>query len=53
MTKEMLIEELKRIKTEDDNDEELNHLRADELLIAYINDAQVEDAFDSIFERYA
>ena len=53
MTKEMLIAELKRIQLDNDGDPESDHVRADELLIAYINDSEVADAYLSIYKWYA
>lgn len=52
MTKEELIEALKEIAANND-DEEVDHARADALLLEYIGDNEVTEAFDSINKWYA
>lgn len=51
MSKEELIEQLNSLS--DDSDVEGNHIEADELLIAYINDEDVKQAFESISKWYS
>lgn len=51
MTKEKLIEELKRLTT--DSDIEANHVIADQLLLDYINDQEISKAYDSVEKYYA
>ena len=45
-----LITKLKKLKT---GDEEINHRQADWLLLQYINNPEVEEAFESIHKWYA
>lgn len=51
MSKEELIAELKLCRQ--DSDVEYAHIRADDLLIKFINDDEIEDAYNSIPKRYA
>lgn len=60
MTKEELIQELIKIQNEkyilmgvETVDEESNHIKADELLLRYINDDRVTQEFDKIKKWYA
>ena len=57
MTKEELIEKLKAIegkhKTERFYDSENGHVEADDLLIEYINDKEIADAFEEVSKWYA
>ena len=50
MTKEELIAALKECNSKD---KERDHTKADELLIAYINDKDVKAAYDAIGKWYA
>ena len=52
MTIEELIEKLKLIE-ELNGDEEISHIRADELLLKFINNEEVSKAFDNISKYYA
>lgn len=45
-----LIDDLKKLSS---GDEEVDHIRADDLLLAYIDDDKVREAFDSIDKYYA
>ncbi len=51
MTKQQLLEELEELQKE--SDFEYAHEIADKLLIEYINDQEIADAFDSIGKWYA
>lgn len=60
MTKDELIQELIKIQNEkyilmgiETVDEESNHIKADELLLRYINDERVTQEFDKIKKWYA
>jgi len=53
MTKEELIEELKKIASRGSYDIEVNHAEADDLLLEYINDEEVTKAYSSIEKWYA
>lgn len=50
LTKEELIKQLKALE---DGDQETSHIKADELLIEFINDPDVTDAFYSIDKLYS
>jgi hypothetical protein len=50
MTKEEL---LKALSECDEGDEEVNHVKADDLLLEYINDPEITLAFESIDKWYA
>jgi len=52
MTIEELIQSLKNIKA-NGGDEERDHSKADRLLLDYINNQEVSDAFDAIDKWYA
>ena len=52
MTKPELIEKLRKIQ-EDTWDKEKNHGEADDLLLAYIGDEDITDAFNDIEKWYA
>lgn len=51
MTKEELISSLKKLAELDDT--ERAHSDADELLLKYINDADIENAYNNIEKWYA
>ena len=51
MTKEELIKKLKEQQL--NSDTEMAHSIADDLLIEYVNDKEIEEAFDSIDKWYA
>lgn len=51
MTREKLLEKLNELR--DDHDTESAHLEADELLLAYIADADVSSAFKRLRRWYA
>ena len=51
MTKEKLIEELKQQLN--NGDQEDAHIAADNLLLQYINDKEIEDAYNMIDKWYA
>lgn len=50
MTKEDCI---KKLKNCDSNDYEVEHLKADEILLEYINDEEIEEAYNKIHKWYA
>lgn len=52
MTKKELLHELRQLK-KDQSDPERNHVEADDLLLAYINDEEITDAFDRLEKFYA
>lgn len=52
MTKEELIEALQRVVTKD-GDEEDWHVAADDLILSYINDEKVSEAYHRIPKWYA
>ena len=51
--KEKLIKELKKLSRENNTDFEITHSRADKLLIKYINDKDVTEAYDDVGKWYA
>jgi len=51
MTKENLIKELKRLSKNEDTHQD--HIDADELLLKYIDDNEISDAYDEIAKWYA
>ena len=53
MDKEKLINELKKLSSNVNNDFEMTHWKADELLIKYINDKDIKKAFDNVGKWYA
>lgn len=53
MTKEQLVKELQDIALRNHDDCEINHGRAEDLLIEFINDPEVKTAYDSITKWYA
>lgn len=55
MTKQELIEALKEIKESQNKfiDQECDHIKADELLLQYINDENITRIFESIDKWYA
>jgi hypothetical protein len=50
LTKEELIKQLKDLEG---GDQETSHIKADELLIEFINDPEVTDAFECIDKWYS
>jgi hypothetical protein len=52
MTKEELIKKLLKIAFEG-SDEEHDHVEADDLLIEYINDSDIKEAYEAIIKWYA
>lgn len=53
MEKEELIKQLEELAEMSDGDEEVAHIKADKLLLNFINDKKVTDAFESIERWYA
>jgi hypothetical protein len=53
MTKEELIERLKKLRELSDEDTEVAHCDADDALIEYIGDEEIAEAFDNIHKWYA
>ncbi len=53
MTKSELIEKLKSLAELSEHDEERAHGEADEVLLQYINDPDVSEAFEKIDRWYA
>jgi hypothetical protein len=63
MDKEELVKKLKELKElkiksnlfglQDEHDTEKAHIEADKLLIEYINDKDIKDAFDGIHKWYS
>ena len=54
MTKQELIEKLKEVADRyNDRNQELGHSKADDLLIKYINDPEITEAFNAVHEWYA
>lgn len=51
MTKTKLLEELKKLITSDDI--ELAHMKADDLLLQYIDDVEIAEVYDKILKWYA
>jgi Glu-tRNA(Gln) amidotransferase subunit E-like FAD-binding protein len=51
ITKEELIKKLKELAK--DNDYEMAHIKADNLLLLYLNDEEIEEAYDSVGKWYA
>jgi hypothetical protein len=51
MTKEELIEKLKKLENSDDP--EIAHINADDLLMEYIDDAEILSAFEQIPKWYS
>lgn len=51
MSREELLRELRAL--EDEPDEERAHVKADELLLKYIDDEEISEAFDEINKWYA
>lgn len=51
MKKEELIEKLKAQQVQGDT--EIRHVNADDLLIEYINDQEIKNAYDAIYKWYA
>ncbi len=52
MDREELIKKLKELATKN-RDEESDHVKADELLLQFIDDQEIADAFRSIKKWYA
>ena len=53
MSRADLISQLVMMGAETDPDAEINHDRADGMLLDYINDQEITDAYDSIKKWYA
>jgi hypothetical protein len=51
MTKQELIEKLKALKI--DEDVEFSHQEADNLLIEFINDIEIQEAYNDLYKWYA
>ena len=51
--KEKLINKLKKLSRYVDRDFEYTHIKADELLIDYINDKEIKEAFDNVGKWYS
>lgn len=51
MKKEELIEQLNHLEKNDDT--ESAHIQADDLLLSYINDSEIEEAYNKIYKWYA
>ena len=53
MEKEVLIKKLKKLSSDKNGDYETTHYRADRLLIQYINDKEIEEAYDNVGKWYS
>ena len=53
MSKEELIAALKELLNDDSRDMEANHVDADELLLKFIDDDEIRQAFESIEKYYS
>lgn len=53
MTKEELIEKLKTLNGRPEYDIEQDHKDADQLLLEYINDKEITEAFNSVEKWYS
>lgn len=53
MDKETLVKKLKRLSENVCGDFETSHYKADRLLIKYINDKEIEDAYDNVGKWYS
>lgn len=53
MTKDELLQALVKIKEDYSHDEEVAHVRADELLLQYIDDERISQVFENIDKWYA
>ena len=53
MTKAELVKELMELAENEDYDQEVDHRHADNLLLEYIDDKKVYDAYDAIRKWYA
>jgi hypothetical protein len=54
MTKQDLIKQLKELSLDDGHaDVEMRHLHADALLLSFINDKEITEAFEAIRKWYA
>ncbi len=51
MTKQELIEKLKELH--DNFDVEVAHVKADDLIIEFINDEEIKEAYDNVPKWYA
>lgn len=51
MSKQELIDKLKGLMDKHDNDRETAHIAADELLLDWINDSEIREAYNS-FEKW-
>lgn len=53
MEKEVLLKELKSLSRSQCSDYEITHSRADKLLIQYINDKEIEEAYNDVGKWYS
>lgn len=53
ITKEELITELEKLVKTENDDYETTHAKADMLLIQYINDEEITEAYDNVGKWYA
>lgn len=53
MSKEQLLEKLRRLEELSESDKERAHIYADEALLKYINDPDISEAFDHIGKWYS
>ena len=53
LTKAELLEKLRYLATQNDGDVESNHGNADDLLLRFIHDPEIEAAYDAITKWYA
>ena len=53
MEKEVLLKELKSLSRSQCDDFETTHYRADKLLIQYINDKEIEEAYNNVGKWYS
>jgi hypothetical protein len=51
ITKEELIKKLKELA--EDDDYEMTHVKADNLLLLYLNDEEIREAYESVGKWYA
>lgn len=53
MTKEKLIKALTKLIQKSDDDSEVAHIKADTLLLEYINDKDITEVYDRITKMYS
>lgn len=53
LTKEKLIKKLSELEEKHEGEKESIHIAADDLLLEYINDKEIADAFNAIEKWYA